>query len=109
MECRVSRDISNAPQRIWSVLEDVRHFARNDPFHHDFAYLSSRKSGLGTAFRMRHTYFPIFPLAADEVVCTVTQWQPERTLTLLEKNQKKYRTHTQRFTLVPQGTKTIVE
>jgi hypothetical protein len=58
---------------------------------------------------MRHTYFPVFPLAADEVICTITQWKPGQARTLLEKNRKRYRSHVQRFKLISQGADTIVE
>lgn len=109
MEYRATCAIRCDPSRVWNALKDVRHFACNDPFHHDFAFLTARKFGVGTAFKIRHTYFPVFPLASDEVVCTITQWEPARGLTLLEKNRKRYRTHAQRFELFPRGTDTIVE
>lgn len=109
MEYCVSRVLPWSRQRIWQVLNDVRHFARHDPFHHNLVYMTGRRSGLGTMFRIRHSYLPIFPFAADEVVCTVTQWEPERTQTLLERNRKAYRSHTQRFTLTPLGAATLLE
>src|SRR5437016_6120854 len=105
MEYRVSRTLPHAPQIVWSVLKNLEHFAR-DPFHHHFAYLTKRHSGRGAAFRVHHSYLPVFPFAADEVVCTVTQWEPEHRQTLLEKSQRSYRTHVQRFTLTPQGSST---
>lgn len=109
MEYRVSRILPWVPQRVWRVLKDVSHFARDDPFHHDFAYITEQKSGLGTMFRIRHTYLPIFPFVADDAVCTITQWEPERIQTLLEKNRWAYRTHTQRLTLTALRAATVVE
>lgn len=109
MDYHVNRVLPWAPQSIWRVLSDVSHFARDDPFHHDFTYITERKSGHGTTFRIRHTYLPIFPFAADEVVCTVTQWEPERAQTLVERNRKAYRSHTQRFTLTPLGAATLLQ
>ena len=109
MEYRVTRTLPHPPDRIWQVLKDVDHFARDDPFHHDFAYIGERRSGVGTSFTLRHTYWPIFPFAADRITCTITQSEPERIQTLLERNDKSYRTHVQRFVLSAKGTGTIVE
>jgi len=109
MDYHVSRILPHTVRQIWTVLEDVEHFARKDPFHHDFAYIGPRGSGVGTTFRMTHTYFPILPFVADEVICTIVQSEPERVQALLERNQISYRTHLQRFALTPQGSATVVE
>lgn len=98
-----------SPRCVWSVLEDVEHFARNDPFHHEFKYLGGQRSGIGTVFTMKHTYLPIFPFGADQVICTVTQWEPGRIQTLLESNPRPHRSHVQRFRLIPQTAGTAVE
>jgi len=109
MQYSASRILPYTPRRIWSVLENVEHFARNDPFHHDFEYITPRRSGVGTAFRITHTYFPVFPFAADHVVCRIIQWEPERIQTLLESNERLYRNHIQRFLLTQKGSATIVQ
>lgn len=77
MEYHVTRMLPHASHRVWKVLENVEHFARDDPFHHDFPYLSECRSGVGTSFTMRHSYWPVFPFVADRVVCTITQSEPE--------------------------------
>ena len=101
MRYRVERNIPFSPLIVWSVLRDLRHFADNDPYHHDFRWLGERREGAGAKFGLRHSYAPIYPFASDEVACTVTEWEPGEAQTIVEANRRKYRSHTQRFTLTP--------
>lgn len=86
---------------VWEVLSDFRHFARNDPYHHDFSYVSEQRRGRGTKFTMRHTYWPIYPFRSDWVKSTVTQFEPGVLLSIFERNDRAYRSHTQSFLLEP--------
>ena len=89
---------------IWKVLSDLSHIARNDPYHHDFKFVEgSLQEGKGATFITTHSYWPIFPFPRDEVVCKVIDWQPLARVTVVEKSQKKYRSHIQDFTLEPCG------
>lgn len=101
MRYSVERRIPFPISSVWSVLTDLRHFAANDPFHHDFAWTGERREGMGAGFRLRHTYSPIFPFGSDEVVCLVTEWKPGESQSILETNRRRYRSHSQRFSLVP--------
>ena len=77
------RRIPYSPNVVWAYLSDLTHFGRHDPFHHDFRFTSTRTSGLGAAFELRHTYLPIFPLPSDKVSCEVTSWLPGSRVTIL--------------------------
>ena len=84
---------------IWNVLADLRHFERNDPYHHDLVFLDGQKRGEGARFTMRHTYVPIHPFRPDSVTCTVRTWEPDRRLVLHERNEKPFKSHVQEFVL----------
>ena len=105
MRCRVrysvERRIPFPTASVWQVLADLRHFAENDPFHHDFAWNGERREGIGASFGLRHTYAPIFPFGSDRVDCLVTEWNPGEAQSILEANVRRYRSHTQRFSLAP--------
>lgn len=93
----VERTLPFSPFVVWSVLSDLTHFERNDTRRNDFELLGSQREGTGTKFRIKHTFWPIFPFRPNEVVCTVTEWKRESQLEVLEENRRAHRTHTQTF------------
>jgi hypothetical protein len=106
MTYTVERTLPFSPFVIWAVLSDLTHFARNDPYHHNLRFISDKREGVGTQFKVSHRYWPIFPLCPDEVIFEVEIWDPKRILRARETNRKKYRTHTQEFLLVEEDGKT---
>ncbi len=95
------------PTQTWEILRNLQHYVDRDPFHSNLRFLNYQREGQGVQFRMHHSYFPNFPFFPDEVLATVTVWQPEQQQTILEENPKTYRNHTQTFLLEPttNGTK----
>ena len=103
MRYRLDKTLPYSAATVWRALSHLRHFARQDPFHRALEFIGDRDEGFGAQFRVRHSYLPIFPFGEDEVVCTVTAWEPERRLKLSEANRRRYRNHAQEFTLEPAG------
>ncbi|TSC83045.1 MAG: hypothetical protein G01um101419_317 [Parcubacteria group bacterium Gr01-1014_19] len=97
-----SRVIKADPQKIWDLLSDLRHFAKNDPFHSDFKFESEQREGVGAKFSVEHNYKPIFPFGSDRVMCTVSAWQPLGEVAINEKNPRHWwMDHSQRFVIEP--------
>ena len=103
MRYMAEKRLAFPPSAVWDVLKDLRHFAENDPFHHDFVWHDGPREGIGARFGLRHTYSPIFPFGSDDVECIVTEWKQGEAQSVLETNRRRYRSHTQRFELIPIG------
>lgn len=101
MRHHVERAMPFAPAVVWDAIADLRHFAIDDPFHDDLRFLGEQRIGAGTRFRLHHSYLPIFPFPPDEVVATVSRWEPSRGLTLDEVNPRAWRSHVQDFVVEP--------
>jgi hypothetical protein len=100
MRYAVERRLTYSPLVVWNALRDLRHFAENDPYHHDFRWVGDRREGVGAEFVLGHSYAPLFPFGPDEVTCRVTEWEPGERQTIVETNRRAYRSHWQRFTLI---------
>jgi len=101
----VERVIPFPAHLIWETLDDPRHFGERDPYHTDFEFMGEQRKGLGTIFRLKHSYWPIFWFAPDHVKCTIVKpYEPQKKLRLREENEKTpWKSHVQEFVLTPAG------